>query len=510
MVTELKSDSHDKQNHIAAIDLGSNSFHMVITREGDDGAITIVDKVREMVRLGAGLDEFGNLTLETQKRALACLSRFRQRLKSIPDKRIRAVGTNTFRAAKNSTEFLKKAQQALGHPISVISGHEEARLVYLGAAFDLSVSENQRLVVDIGGGSTEITIGKGYNPFLMDSLYMGCVSMTRRVFGDGMISAERIRSAQRIVRRELETVLEKYRSTGWDEVVGTSGTIKAIDEVSRQLGVANDWISPEGLNGLEHWIVQCAHSDNLIHVSEQRRPVFIGGFVILSTIFRDLGIQRMDISHGALREGVAYDLVGRLHNQDSRFAGVNVLVNQFQPDLHQIERVKHLGIVFLDKVSETWKLNSDIDPKLLVWASQLHEVGMSISYTHHHLHSAYIVENADIDGFSRQVQKALAFMVRNSRQKIDLSHIVSLTEELFLKVMRLTVLLRLAIAFFRGRMDTELSGVDLSVKENRINLMISEDWAAGHPLTMFDLETEKGYLAAAGFKLRLKRGGGVR
>jgi exopolyphosphatase/guanosine-5'-triphosphate,3'-diphosphate pyrophosphatase len=473
---------------------------MVITREGEDGAITIVDKVREMVRLGAGLDEAGKLSLETQSKALACLSRFRQRLKSIPDKRIRAVGTNTFRAAKNSTEFLVKAQQALGHPISIISGHEEARLVYLGAAFDLSVSHNQRLVVDIGGGSTEITIGKGYNPFLMDSLYMGCVSMTRRIFKDGVITSGRINQAQQFVRHELETVLGKYLSAGWDEVVGTSGTIKAIDEVSRQLGVANDWISPEGLDALEKWIVQCGDSDNLIHVSEQRRPVFVGGFVILATIVRDLGIQRMDISQGALREGVAYDLVGRLHNQDSRFAGVNALVNQFQPDLQQIERVKHLANIFLEKVSGAWKFDADIEPKLIIWASQLHEVGMSISYTHHHLHSAYIVENADIDGFSRQVQRALAFMVGNSRQKIDQSQ----SEELSWKVMRLTVLLRLAIAFFRGRVDTELSGVDLSVKGKKILLAISDDWAKGHPLTMFDLETEKVYLAAAGFKLKLK------
>ena len=338
----------------------------------------------------------------------------------------------------------------------------------------------------------------------MNSLYMGCVSMTRQVFDDGVINAARISQAQQIVRRELETVLEKYRAIGWDEVVGTSGTIKAIDEVSRQLGVTNDWISPKGLDALEKWIVLCGTSDNLNHVSEQRRPVFIGGFVILSTIVRDLGIQRMDISQGALREGVAYDLVGRLHNQDSRFAGVNALVNQFKPDLQQIERVKHLGIIFFGKVSESWELDSDIEPKLLTWASQLHEVGMSISYTHHHLHSAYIVENADMDGFSRQVQRALAFMVRNSRQKIDQSHSASLKKALSLRVMRITVLLRLSIAFFRGRMDTELSGVDLSVKGNRILLVVSKEWAQGHPLTMFDLETEKAYLASAGFKLKIK------
>ncbi len=494
-------DQPQSDPYIAAIDLGSNSFHLVIAQEGEQGGIKIIDQMREMVRLGAGLDAQGNLTEPAQQAALLCLRRFRQRLHSIPVERIRAVGTNTLRAAKNSDDFLRLAQAALGLPISVISGHEEARLIYLGAAFDLSGSGKKRLVVDIGGGSTELVIGEGYKPLHMDSLFIGCVSMTRRYFPDGFISKTQIHRATNVVLRELEPVVKDYLTLGWNEVVGTSGTIKAVDNVARCLGLKQDWISLQGMDEITKWMIDAKFIKNLQHVSEQRRPVFPGGFVILSTILKELHIARMDISAGALREGVAYDLIGRLHDEDSRNQGVESLVNQFRLDLSQSARVVKSALLFLQRVEDKWNLADNIDKKLLTWAAQLHEIGISIAYSHHHLHGAYIIENSNMDGFSRQVQRVLALLVRNHRQKIDLEQIRWLPEQWPVKVIRLSILLRLAVTFYRGRVDVDLSHIDLLATDKGFSVVLSKDWADQHPLTMFDLETEQGYLNAAGYEM---------
>ncbi len=302
-----------KKRFVCAIDLGSNSFHMVIADVGERGSIKIMDQMREMVRLNAGLDSQGTLSGEAQDRALQCLRRFRQWLDNIPAHRIRAVGTNTLRNARNSEVFLKRAEAALGHPISVVSGHEEARLIYLGAAFGLSTRGKQRLVVDIGGGSTELIVGKSHRPLHMDSLEIGCVSLTRRVFGDGCITGSRFRKARNLVSIELQPVIGAYRKLKWQEVVGTSGTIKAVDRAARELGMEQDWLSAKSMAEVKKWLLASKNSQSLGYVSDQRKPVFAAGFVILATIFRELGINRMDISQGALREGVAYDLIGRLH-----------------------------------------------------------------------------------------------------------------------------------------------------------------------------------------------------
>lgn len=495
--------SDDWQRYIAAVDLGSNSFHMVIARENEQGGIQIIDKVREMVRLGAGLQENGNLSQTSRSRAVSCLERFRQRLQSIPRHRVRAVGTNTFRAAKNSQQFLVQAEQALGHPISVISGHEEARLIYLGAAFDLVVTEKKRLVVDIGGGSTELIVGSGFTPLAMDSLYIGCVSLTRRFFETGKITAKRIARAKRMVQRELETVVQKYRKEGWDEVVGTSGTIKATDRIARQLGIKKDWISAPGLDALEQWMLKCGHSTGLSWVSEQRREVFAGGFIILATVFRELGCDRIEISEGALREGVAYDLIDRLHDEDSRFNGVMNLVSLFGPDERQAQRVQDLAVSFLDQIEDSWELKRPIYRKLLIWGAQLHEIGIGISYSHHHLHGAYIIENSDINGFSRQVQRILALLVRNSRQKLHLSEEEWMAPEWATAVKKLTVLLRLAITMYRGRSDMDLDGVNILIRNDDLVLTVGPDWKEAHPLTMFDLETERTYLKSVGLGMQI-------
>lgn len=476
---------------------------MVIAKEGPSGNLRIIDRVKEMVRLGAGLDQHGYLQAEAEEAALQCLQRFKQRLKDIPDHRVRAVGTNTLRAAKNGEQFQAKAESVLGHPISVISGHEEARLVYLGAAFDLASGDQQRLVIDIGGGSTELIIGRGDSPIHLDSLYIGCVSLTQQFFANGRIDKDSMYRARQVVLREIEPIIKIYKALGWQQAVGTSGTIKAIDRVCNSLGLGQDWISTEGLFKVRKWLLKMGKVENLNFVSEQRRPVFPGGFVILETIFEHLEISRMDISAGALREGVAYDLSGRLHNEDARFQGVKSMLNRFQTDQSQSDRVQRLALILLDQAKSPWGLEDPINRKLIIWSSQLHEIGISLSYTQYHHHGAYIVEHSDIEGFSRQVQRVLGLLVRNHRQKISLNEIENLPVSWSKRTLRLIIILRLAIAFLRGRSAIVDRCCDLDCQDKQVKITLPRQWADDHPLTVFDLQTEKEYLKAIGFDLQI-------
>lgn len=488
---------------LAALDLGSNSFHMVIAEQVAAGGLQIIDRVKEMVRLNAGLDGSGNLSEDSQLRALDCLQRFSQRLRDIPPSQVRAVGTNTFRAAHNSVEFISRAEDALGHHISVISGHEEARLVYLGAAFSLEISGRRRLVIDIGGSSTELIIGQGHDTVTMDSLYIGCVSMSRQYFPEGRITPERLGRAKAAVCQELEPIVQRYRRKGWEEVVGTSGTIRAVDDISRALGVKLDWVGMESFERIERWLLKRGHVDRLDLVAEQRRPVFPGGVAIISAIFSTLALERLDCTSGALREGVLYDLNGRLRNRDSRDQGVDAMVTRFNLDRDQAVRVENTCLRLLVQVARTWQLEEIIWRKLLTWACLLHEIGTTIAFSQNHKHGGYIIENADIDGFSRQQQRVLSLLVRSHRQKFPLELFGNVPKPLRDRAIHSAILLRLALAFNRGRTDAPIPSMDLEVSANRLRLELEKDWSEDHPLTMMDLETEAGFLAQAGFELEI-------
>ncbi len=489
---------------LAALDLGSNSFHMVIAEQDAGGGLQFVDRVKEMVRLNAGLDESGNLSEESQLRAVDCLQRFSQRLRDLPPSQVRAVGTNTFRAAHNSGEFIARAEEALGHHISIISGHEEARLVYLGAAFSLESSGRRRLVIDIGGGSTELIIGRGYESVTMDSLYMGCVSMSRRFFADGRISAERLERAKAAAFQELEPIVQKYLRMGWDEVVGTSGTIRAVDDLSRELGLNRDWVSLESFERIERWLIKRGHESRLELVSEQRRPVFVGGFAIISAIFSALALDRLDCASGALREGVLYDLNGRLRDRDSRDLGVEALISRFNLDREQAGRVQRTCAILLIRVSRQWNLEELIWRKLLEWACRLHEIGTTIAFSQNHKHGGYILENVDIDGFSRQQQRVLALLVRSHRQKFPLELFNELPKSTRQQAVNAAIILRLALAFNRGRTDAAHPVIQVEAREKELILSLPGSWCNNHPLTMMDLQTEASFLADAGFALTIR------
>ncbi|MBW2462750.1 MAG: Ppx/GppA family phosphatase, partial [Deltaproteobacteria bacterium] len=396
---------------VAAVDLGSNSFHMLVARIVD-GEVHVVDRIKERVALAEGLAIDRSLSPEAQKRAIACLERFGQRLEHMAGDNVRAVGTNTLRAAKDARRFLERAEAALGHRIEIISGREEARLVYLGVANTLASPEGRRLVVDIGGGSTECIIGEGFEPSVADSLYMGHITWTQRYFSGGRITAAGMADARTAAALEAESIQREYQGIGWEEAVGASGTILAIDAIVRE----NGWgeaITPKGLKKLRRALVEAGRADKILlaGLQDARKPVIAGGAAILSGVFDILGIQAMCPSEGAVREGVVYDLVGRMRDQDVREGTVRHLEERYHVDVEQAARVERTASALLEQAADDLELDQGGSRDYVRWASRLHEIGVSLSYSGYHKHGAYILEHTDMPGFSRDTQQILACMV---------------------------------------------------------------------------------------------------
>lgn len=487
---------------VAAVDLGSNSFHMIVAKLGN-GQLSIVDRLREMVRLAAGLDESSFLSEEAQQRALACLERFGQRLRDMPPHSVRAVGTNTLRRARNADEFLVRAERALGHPIDIVSGIEEARLIYLGVAHSLASDGKRRLVIDIGGGSTEFIIGTGTTPLRKESLQIGCVSMSHRYFGDGKITNKRFKKAVINAQQELEPFETIFQKSCWEEAVGASGTLRAIDKVLRATGWSKEGITLEGLTRLADAIIEAGQIDKirLPDLSPERYPIFPGGLAIIYASFIILGIGQMKVSEGALREGLLYDLLGRLYHEDSRSHSVKTLAHRYHVDLDHAERIIETVKACLDQIHPIEPFDKDTAIQWLEWAAQLHEIGLDIAHHQYHKHSAYIIEHADLAGFSQQDQKLLATLVRAHRRKFPLKLFNELAHPWKAAALPLAIILRLAVLLHRGRHAEPLPHFEFCIEENRIALKFPIGWLENHPLTQADLEQEAAYLEATGFNL---------
>jgi len=487
----------------AAVDLGSNSFHMVVAKY-DDGRVQIVDRMKEMVRLADGLDEQRNLDEDTIDRTIACLERFGQRIREFPPHHVRAVGTNTLRQARNSNEFMRRARQALGHRIEIIAGREEARLIYLGVAHTVFKEGEQRLVADIGGGSTELIIGRDFQPRLTESLYMGCVSMSRDFFADGKITAKRMRKAILYARQEMEAIESLYRKTGWDSAIGASGTILSINKVLDLQGWSRGGITPAGLERLREALNEAGHVDKLLleGLSANRQPVFAGGVAVLSGIFESLGLGQMTVSDGALREGLLYELIGRAQDRDIRDQTVSDLQQRYGVDTEHAARVEQTALYCLDRSrSQQPQDIDDTHRKLLSWAARLHELGQTIAHSGYQKHGAYLVLNSDLPGFSRQEQQSLAVLIRNHRRKLDLEEFVALSDHESGNILGLCILLRLAIVLNRSRPSTPLPPFEIYAREKHTEICFPDGWLESHPLTGADLENEAGYLQAAGYAL---------
>ncbi len=489
--------------NFAAIDLGSNSFHMIVVRIEND-QIHVIDRLREMVRLGGGLDDKRNLTPEVEERALACLRQFGQRLKAIPSRNIRAVGTNTFRRIRKPGPFLRRASEALGHPIEIIAGREEARLVYLGVAHGLPTSSEPRLVVDIGGGSTECIIGRGFEPMQRESLEMGCVSMTHRAFADGVISESAMESAVLRARMKVMPVRHDFTRDHWFEAVGSSGTIRSIRTVLREQGWCDSGITSAGLKKLRRALVKAGRSDaiTLKGLSEERKPVFAGGVAVLSGVFKELRIEQMRVSDQALREGLIYDMLGRFDDEDVRGRAVMALARRFGVNEAHAARVERTAVALLVQALDAWELDASECTELLSWAVWLHEIGLAIAHSQFHKHGFYLLTHADMPGFTRQQQYILAAMVRGHRRKFPDKLFREVPSGKRVLVRRLCVLLRLAVLLNRMRSSANLPLARFAADGDALRLRFPEGWLDANPLIRAELERENARLEPAGFRLR--------
>ncbi len=495
--------SSERANTYAAVDLGSNSFHLLVARR-EHGELRVIDRIKEMVRLGGGLDEDGRLDPAVQDRAFACLARFGQRLRGIPADNLRAVGTQTFRRMRNANAFLMIAETALGCSIDIIAGREEARLIYLGVTQGVAGHEQRRLVIDIGGGSTELVIGEGLQPLEMESLQYGCVSLTRRFFANGKLSRKRWKKAVRSVKADLQELRLRYLEAGWETAIGSSGTIKAVEEICRRQGWVEKGISRDALFLLRDRLLafKTIEEIDLPGLSERRHPVLAGGLAILQACFQVLEIESLKVSPFALREGVLHDLLGRLEHRDPRDTTVEAFMARYSVDREQVNRVKRIALQACDKIADGMFLQP-VHRQLLSWAADLHETGLCLSHSQYHHHSGYLVAHSDMAGFTRQEQGFLAALVRYHRRAIPAGFADELPARLH-EPLRITLFcLRFACILSRSRDERALPKFRLSGGDNRITAGFPRKWREAHPLTMFDLRQETRDLDAIGLQFRV-------
>ncbi|MGP1675675.1 MAG: exopolyphosphatase [Burkholderiales bacterium] len=484
---------------LAAVDLGSNSFHLQIGRVVED-QIYLLDGLREPVRLGAGLTRDKRIDRATQVRALDALRRFSDRLRGLPADAVRVVGTNALRVAKNSRLFLVEAKEALGFPIEIIAGREEARLIYLGVAHSLPLSREKRLVMDIGGGSTEFIIGIGVEPELMDSLYMGCVSFSMKYFADGKIEKSMFKQAELAARNELQTIVKQYTRHGWAEAVASSGTARSIAAILEANGWSEHGISASGLDKLRSAFLKAGEVERLSlpGLREDRTSILPGGLAIMCAAFAELGLEQLSVTDAALRQGVLYDLLGRVQKHDMREVTMRQFMRRYHVDTAQARRVAELAARLYCHLHQ-----GGSDPhaaQALAWGAALHEIGISIAHNGYHKHSAYVIANADMPGFSRMEQSQLARLVLAHRGKLaklqDLSPVPGDWELVFC--------LRLASLFCRSRTDIDLPRLACELTESGFRLLLPADLLEDRPLSAAALADEADEWKSIGLRLELK------
>lgn len=493
-----------QQPLLAAVDLGSNSFRLQVARVEND-QIYMLDGLREPVRLAAGLTENKLLDKESQQRALTCLQRFGERLRGLPRDAVRAVGTNSLRVAKNAPEFLPQAEAALGFPIEVIAGREEARLIYLGVAHGLPMSEGNRLVMDIGGGSTEFIIGNGLEPLRLESLYMGCVSYSLRFFPDGKVSKSSLKQAELAARNELQTIVSDYRETGWSVALGSSGSARVLCDILEQNGYSESGITRDGLERLRAELIRVGDVRRLElqGLKPDRIPVLPGGFSIMYAALSELGIERMLPALGALREGVLYDLFGRFHNHDMRDVTTQQFMRRYHVDARQAARVAQLSGALAQQFLGGNANETSL--RLLGWAANLHEIGISVAHSGFHKHTAYILKNADMPGFSKKEQDRLSLLALAQRGNLD-----KMRGQLFTTFttedISLVMALRLAIVFYRNRGDVRLPVMQGRFSGTKFHLSLEPGWLGRNPLTDTALQEEAKQWREWGISLQVVEG----
>lgn len=488
---------------VAALDIGSNSFHLVVARIVA-GSVQILHRVKQKVRLADGLDKNNVLSQDAILRGLETLRIVSESLQGFEPDSVRIVATYTLRKAKNAKDFIRAARKVLPYPIEVISGIEEARLIYSGVAHTVQ-NQGQRLVVDIGGGSTEFIIGEGFETKILRSLQMGCVSYTKRFFKNGDLTPRAFKRAITAAKQELELIDSKYVKIGWQNCIGTSGTIKAIVFVAQSLSENN----PEGSVTLDNLLTvqqhccDAEHTDNLKlpGVSEDRVPVLAAGLSILIAILQNLKVDVMQYSAAALREGVIYEMEKQLAHQDIRERTALSLATRYDVDTEQAKRVHNTSLMIYDQCFKDWKIGGLDNRNMLAWASLLHEVGLQINSRGVQRHSGYILQNVDLHGFNQEQQSLLALVARFHRKKIRLEEF----PEFWLfdpdTVSRLLLILRLAVLLNIKRQDDILPNIKVKASKQQIQLFFADNWLEQKTIITADLERESAYLVTLGIDL---------
>lgn len=489
---------------LAAVDLGSNSFHMVVARYLL-GQLRVVDRLRETVRLAEGLDSRGGLDPAVRQRAVECLARFGERLRDIPPRRVRAIATNTVRSLAHPQSFLMPAEGALGHPIEVVSGREEARLVYLGVAHSHPSKPGElRLVIDIGGGSTECIIGSGFEAIERESLQLGCVASTRRFFPTGRLSRRKWQDALTEATAEFQQFTGTYLALGWHDAIGSSGTNKAIGDICAAMKLTKGAVTAPALAQVRDRLLEADFIDDidLPGLSAERRPVIAGGVLVLEAAFAALHLERMQVSKAAMREGILHDMVGRGGAHDPRDASVDALMVRYAIDPRQAARVENSAMRLFDQVAGRWALGGD-DRVMLARAARLHELGLVIAHSQYHVHGAYVVEHSDIAGFSQQQQRFLAALIRTHRRRIPRTAFDAVPERLLAAARRSAALLRLAVLLHRSHENGEIPRLGLEADGDRLTLTVARDWLETRPLVRADLYGETEDIAGLGVQLEI-------
>jgi exopolyphosphatase/guanosine-5'-triphosphate,3'-diphosphate pyrophosphatase len=491
---------------IAAVDLGSNSFHMIVG-ELRYGQLAILDRIRETVRLAEGLSASGDLRDDARARAIDCLSRFGERLRNMHASNVRAAGTSTIRRAREDSSFMSEAEAALGHPIEIISGIEEARLIYNGVMHSLPPTDGLRLVMDIGGGSTELILGQGANPRALESLQMGCVSMTERFFPEGKLTRAAFDKARLAARLELRPIKAFFRNAADVEAIGTSGTIRATEAVAVALGITESGVTPTAIEQLIDRVLEFDSIEELSlqGLSPRRAQVWPGGLSILAELLGVLRIGSLKISDGALREGLLYDLLGRLQHEDARERTVQAMAGRYNVDMEQAHRVAETAADLFRQCCTEWELPAALESQMLDWSARLHEIGLDISHDGYERHGAYIAENADMPGFPRAEQRYLAFLLGSQRHNLWIAQLQQLPKKWRVSALRLAMLLRLAVLLNRSRKSDAAPALAIRASESSLRLSFDPEWLKANPLTVADLEREQELLAAVDYGLSFNK-----
>ena len=488
---------------LGAVDLGSNSFRVEIGRV-EDYRITTESYWKETVRLAGGIDANDAFTPEIQERALATLRRFREKLENIPPQNIRAVGTQALRTATNAADFLPKAEEALGHPIEIIAGREEARLVFSGCAHALPPSSEKRFVVDIGGASTELIIGCGFIAKECESFHVGCVNTSLVFFPDGKITASALKQAQLAAQAEFEEAHQEFSFRNWDAAYGSAGTIGAVADIGLASGLTNGVVTPALLKVLRKELVEAGdiRKLNFPGLKEDRREVIAGGLAVLSAVFETFNIKEMRPASGALRVGLLYDMLGRQEQRDTRDSTVTALIKRSSIDKQQAARVAALADKFFGALNPDQSKSHDCR-KLLQWAAMLHETGRMISPSGYHKHSQYILMNSDLPGFSRYDQTQMSTLVLGQRSNLKKVE-SALADPAFVHML---VALRLAVIFAHARRTLRLPEIrleqDTHAKKPSFRLWVEPQWLSRHPLTGYLLEQESLVWSRVGMEFKL-------